>query len=602
MRIDYLDGRRLRRALVAGCDYVQRRRSELNRINVFPVPDGDTGTNLALTASAIADRLRRARERSVAVIANQAADAAILGARGNCGMILSHFLLGFAQSLGNRARVTATEFGSALTAAVEHVYRSLERPVEGTIITVMRATADEAKQASTSDFGDLIEILIAKAKTALDHTPDLLPALRTAGVVDAGAKGFVHLLDGVRAFVHGQPFLPLEEVPDYAAIPAAVAAAEYPTTAEAYRFCTEALVRGEALPQAAQVQAVLRTQGDSLIVIRGQEAIKVHIHTDDPNSVFAYLRTIGQLVTHKAEDMLVQHATVGRAAAAHVQLARRPVSLVTDSACDLPDEIVRAHGIHVVPMTLVFGDQALRDRIDIDSDTFVKRLRAGERATTSQPPPAAFLEAYRRAAEDGEEVLAVMVSSRLSGTFASAEAAAKHIEGTAVHLFDSRAASLTQGLLVLKAVELAELGYPVDRIVGELTRIRDQSGVMFTVDVFDNLLASGRVNRGQVMIAGLFDIKPIMELAIDGLARPVTRVRGKRHVPARMLEIIEQRVPKSANVRFGIVHVGAPGIARNLEKRLTQLYPNAEIVIAPVTPVLATHLGPAAWGVAYQVE
>src|SRR5262249_51211362 len=160
---------------------------------------------------------------------------------------------------------------------------------------------------------------------------------------------------------------------------------------------------------------------------------------------------------------------------------------------DLPKEIVRAHGIHVVPMGLVFGDHVLRDGIDIDSATFVKRLRSGERATTSQPPPAAFLEAYRRAAEDGEVVLAIMVASRLSGTFASAEAAAKRVEGTQVRMFDSRAASLTEGLLVLKAVELAELGRSVDEIIAELTRIRDQSGVMFTVDVFDNLLASGRV-------------------------------------------------------------------------------------------------------------
>lgn len=602
MHIDYLDGRRLRRALVAGCDYVQRRRSELNRINVFPVPDGDTGTNLALTASAIADRLRRLRDPSVAVIANQAADAAILGARGNCGMILSHFLLGFAQSLDSRARVSAVEFASALKGAVEHVYRSLERPVEGTIITVMRATADEAERASTSDFGDLVELLMVKAKTALDRTPELLPVLRTAGVVDAGAKGFVHLLDGVRAFVHGQPFLPLEELPDFAELPSAAGRAEYPTASETYRFCTEALVRAGALPEAAAVQEVLRAQGDSMIVIRGQDILKVHIHTDHPDDVFAYLRSLGELVTHKAEDMQVQHAIVGRAAAAHVQLARRPVSLVTDSACDLPDEILRAHGIHVVPMALVFGDQVLLDRIDIDAATFVQRLRAGERATTSQPAPAAFLDAYRRAAEDGEEVLAIMVSSRLSGTFASAEAAAKRMDGTRVHLFDSRAASLTQGLLVLKAVELAELGYSIDRIVGELNRIRSQSGVMFTVDVFDHLLASGRVNRGQVMIAGLLDIKPILELANDGLVKPVARVRGRKNVMPRMLQVVQQRVPPNAQVRFGIVHVGVEEIAQQVKQRLLQLYPAAEIIVAPATPVLATHLGPGAWGLAYQVE
>ncbi len=337
-------------------------------------------------------------------------------------------------------------------------------------------------------------------------------------------------------------------------------------------------------------------------MIRGKEVLKVHIHTDHPEAVFSQLRAFGQLVSHKAEDMQVQHAAVERAAAGHVMLARRPVTLVTDSACDLPKDIVRAHGIHVVPMALVFGDKSLRDGIDIDATTFVARLRAGQRATTSQPPPAAFLEAFRRAAEDGEVVLAVMVGARLSGTFASAEAAAKRMENQVVRLFDSRAASLTQGLLVLKACELAELGYAVERITEELDRIRKHSGILFTVDVFDHLLASGRVGRGQVMIAGLLDIKPILGLLDDGAVMPVARVRGRRNVQRRMLTEIEERVPAGATVRFGVVHVDCEELATTVVEQLQRRYPEAEILMAPVTPVLATHLGPGAWGIAYQVE
>jgi uncharacterized protein len=594
MRIQYLDGPRLRRALVAGCDFVQARRAELNRINVFPVPDGDTGTNLALTASAIADRLRPSRSRSLAVVAGEAADAAILGARGNCGMILSHFLLGFSDGIGGRARVQAREFTSALAHAVEHVYRSLEKPVEGTIITVMRATAEEALTAKTLDFADLLESLLAKAKEALERTPDLLPALRAAGVVDAGAKGFVHLLEGAQSYLDGDPFEAGAAFSAADSVP--IALADYPSESETYRFCTEALVRAAGLPDADVVRGILRSQGDSLIVIRGQDVIKVHIHTDDPDGVFAYLKSIGQLVTHKAEDMQVQHAV-----ATQGRMARRPVSLVADSACDLPNEIVRAHGIHIVPMTLVYGDLALRDGVDIDSATFVQRLRAGERATTSQPSPATFIEIYKRADEDGEVVLAVLVASKLSGTFASAEAAAKRVDAR-IRVFDSRAASLCQGMLVLKAVELAEMGHPVEFIESELRRIRDQSGVLFTVDVFDNLLASGRVGRGQVMIAGLLDIKPILSIQPDGLVAPIAKVRGRKNVMSRMLREIEQRVPAGARVRFGIIHVGAQNLARTVEQSLRSAHPEAEILVSPATPVLATHLGPGAWGIAYQVE
>jgi uncharacterized protein len=603
MRIEYIDGNRLRRAFVAACDFVQQRRAELNRINVFPVPDGDTGTNLALTASAISDHLRSGTEARLDLVAAQAADAAIMGARGNCGMILSHFLLGFSQSVQGHERLYAPQFAAALTASAEHVYRSLDRPVEGTIITIMRETADEATRANSRDFVDLLELVLARARDACRRTPQLLPALRKAGVVDAGALGFVHLLEGVGAYVHGDPFTSLAGTPVFGDPAPEAARVEYPQQSEVYRFCTEALVRGSTLPPADQAKAWLRERGDSLIVIRGADVIKVHIHTDDPEAVFAYLRTLGTLVTHKAEDMAVQHAAVERAASGHVQLARRPVSIVADSSCDLPEEIIRAHGIHVVPLLVVFSNEALRDRIDIDAGTFVERLRAGERPTTSQPPPRAFLDAYRAAAEDGETVLAIILSSALSGTFTSAEAAARRFADAPIVLVDSLGASLTLGLLVLRATELAELGWEPQAIAAELKRIRAASGVLFTVDVFDNLLASGRVGRGQVMIAGLLDIRPILALGPDGRVHPGTKVRGRQHVPQRMLAELKQRVPADAQrLRFGVVHVGCEDRAEDFARMLRAEFGERETIIAPASPVLATHLGPGAWGVAYQVE
>ncbi|HEX9106103.1 MAG TPA: DAK2 domain-containing protein, partial [Longimicrobiales bacterium] len=203
MRIEYLDGPRLRRALIAACQYAQRRRADLNRINVFPVPDGDTGTNLSLTLASIVERLRVTEAESVGTVAREVAQAGVLGARGNCGMILSHYLLGFADAIETHARVTVGEFTSALRAAADHVYHALERPVEGTIITVMREAAEEAEKHGTRDFVELLEAVLARARDALARTPQLLPALRKAGVVDAGAKGFVHILEGVVEYING---------------------------------------------------------------------------------------------------------------------------------------------------------------------------------------------------------------------------------------------------------------------------------------------------------------------------------------------------------------------------------------------------------------
>jgi len=608
MKIAYLDGPRLRRSLLAASEYAQQARTELNRINVFPVPDGDTGTNLALTLRSISERVHATRDRSAGVVARAAADAGVMGARGNCGMILSHFLLGFADAVGERARLRVSDFTGALRAAAEHVYRALERPVEGTILTIIREVAERAEAVRTEDFAELLESLVDQAREALARTPDLLPRLREAGVVDAGATGFVRMLEGVVALVDGDPLVAASDAQHFDELPAAAATVDYPTDMEQYRFCTEALVRGrngDALPAEADVRTRLRPLGDSLIVIRSSDVLKVHVHTDEPDTVFTYLRGVGELVTHKAEDMRAQHEAVERAAEAHVTLARRPAVVLSDSALDLPPEVVAAHGIHVVPLLLVYDEDVLRDGIDITSDQFVERLLAGDHPTTSQPAPAAFLEGYRRAAIDGEIVVGVILSGAISGTFGSAEAAAKRFEDAPVRLIDSRSASILQGMLTLKAAELLEGGATPDQVAGTIGRIRDRSSIFFTVDTFDRLLASGRVGRGKALLGELLDIKPILALDNEGKVAPVSRVRGRANVLPRVMQLLEERVPPATGlaVRFGVVHVACPEILEPVTRELRARYGrDTEILTAPATPVIATHIGPGAWGLAYMVE
>lgn len=605
MRISYLDGPRLRRSLLAACEYTQYQRRELNRINVFPVPDGDTGTNLALTVQAIADHLGKNKDRAFHAVADEAAQAAILGARGNAGMMLSHFLLGFADHVRGAERVSTREFSQALRAGAERLHKAIDRPVEGTILTVMRDTAMAALEARVQCFHQLMGHLVEKAQKSLEKTPELLPALKKAGVVDAGGKGFVHLLEGVVHYMNGDPLVPLEGPPPFSETAPAVGLVEFPEEPERYRYCTEALVKGDELPEQPTVRGQLRAMGDSLIVIRSEGVLKVHIHTDDPEAVFAHLKTLGTLVTHKAEDMHAQHAAAERAAHGHLTLARRPVGIVTDSAGDLPEEVIRAHGIKVVPLILVRGEDNLRDGVDIRPEEFHEALQnGGDLPTTSQPPPGAFLEAYRRAAEEAEEVVGVMVGSNLSGTFSSAEAAAYHFDGAPVHLVDSLGASFLEGLLVLKATELAELALSPMEIVKELRRVRQQSGLVLTVDSFDRLLASGRVGRGKAWLASILGLKPILSVPSDGQAVvPVGRALGRKRMIPGVLEQLRKLIPDEAErVRFGIAYVGRPEIVPEVTAALRAEYGDVEILSAPATPVLATHTGIGAWAVAFLVE
>lgn len=607
MQISYLDGPRLRRSLIAACEYAQRQRAELNRINVFPVPDGDTGTNLALTVRSIADRLRNNRDLDAAGVADAAAEAAVLGARGNCGMMLSHFLLGFSAHVADRARLSAPEFSDALSAGVHQLQEALERPVEGTILTVMRDTAEAAAGSELGDFVPLVDHLVDRARASLARTPDLLPTLRAAGVVDAGGKGFVALLEGVLLFIHGDPLVAVEgpgSSSEERASP--VGDVDFGLAEETYRFCTEALVRGDSIPDQGEVRDALREFGDSLIVIRTGSVLKVHIHTDEPDAVFARLGAMGTLATHKAEDMRAQHDAVERASRrGHVTLARRPVTVVTDSAGDLPDEVVRAHGIQVTPLQLLTDERSLSDGVDISATEFHHMLAKSPDTlpTTSQPAPAHFLESWERAAEDAEEIVGVILGSALSGTFGSAEAARKRFDGAPVHLVDTLGASLLQGLLVLKAAELAERATAPADIVAEVQRIRGQSGILFTVDTFDRLLRSGRVGRGRALLGSLMNVKPVLGLDQRGAVVAVTRAIGRRRVQAALIDALEARIPPgAAKVRFGIVHVGCPEIVPQIDAMLRDRFGDRETLTAPATPVISTHLGIGAWGVAWMVE
>lgn len=627
MEISYVDGPRLRRSLLAAGEYARLRRADLNRINVFPVPDGDTGTNLALTVGAISDELRRSRHQGVSEVAREAARAAVLGARGNCGMMLSHFLLGFADCIEGRTRIGAGELAEAFQAGAERLQDALERPVEGTILTVVRDTARAATRASTVDVAALMTEVVERARESLARTPDLLPVLRKAGVVDAGAKGFVHLLEGVVAYMRGDAELPDasgEDVRERGADgrgavgmgvevdgePAGVddgwaaARADFPDEHGSGRFCTEALVRGPDLPDQASVRDRLRDRGDSLIVIRTEDALKVHLHTDEPEEVFADLRTLGRLVTHKAEDLRAQHRSMERAAKRHVRLARRPVGIVTDSGCDLPDEVIRAHGIRVVPLQLVDGDRTYRDREDLTAEAFARRMAEDEELpTTSQPPPGDFLEAFEDAAGDAEELVAVILASALSGTHASAEAVAGLVEEATVHVVDSRGASLLQGLLVLKAAELAESGAPPGRIVEELDRIRGQSGILFTVDRFDRLRASGRVGKGTAWLGSLLGVKPIFALDSEGSVSREGLSLGRKRVLPAVMRRLEETIPDGAErVRFGVVHVGCPDTVEEVSAALHDRWGEVEVLTGSATPVIATHIGLGAWAVAYLVE
>jgi DegV family protein with EDD domain len=587
---------------LAGSRRIVAGRAELDRINVYPVPDGDTGTNLALTVRSMAEAVRAVTDRSISGVAARLAEAGLVGARGNSGMMLSHFFLGFAEGLAGCRRAGPVQLARAVRRAADSLYQAVERPVEGTILTVVRDSAEAAERfaSGSRDLVGFARRMLSVAQASLERTHSLLPALREANVVDAGVKGFVLFLEGVVSLIEGgrPDSEPAADVGLDADAPAATA--PFPDAADrAFRFCSEFLLRGGDLPDRRALAETVSGLGGSLIVARTRTLAKVHIHTDDPDRVRERLRRVAHSVECvKREDMRAQHRRL-RAG------TRRRVSIVTDSACDLPDRLIIEHGITVVPLTLMFGDRSFLDRVEIDHDQFLARMTrpAGSLPTTSQPSPAQLERAFARAAEHGGDVLGIFIAGALSGTLGQARAAAARFDGAPVRAVDSRSGSLGLGFQVLRAAELAGEGWAVDEIAAELERVRERSGLLLTLDTLDYLRRSGRIGQIRAFLASLLDLKPVLGLDRAGALVPVERVRGRSALPGRVIELLRPRVPvRRSRLRMGVAHVGCPQVAEALADAVRAEFGPDELLVVPAANVIAAHTGPGAWGVVYQAE
>jgi hypothetical protein len=281
--------RELGRAALASLEANRRR---IDDLNVYPVPDGDTGTNLTMTFRAVAEALEASSATDRAGLAKELTRAALMGARGNSGVIFSQILRGAAEALGDGdGPVDAATIARAFRGASDAAYRAVRRPVEGTMLTVIRELAEEAEERRNAALepAELLRQLVVRGEDALARTPDQLAVLKEAGVVDAGGAGLLELVRGVAAAVAGEP------------LPEAPAGGEHEAGLDAihleqseFRYCTVFVVEGEGL-DAAALEAELEQLGDSLLVVGDETALKIHVHTDEPGRVLAHGTALGTI-------------------------------------------------------------------------------------------------------------------------------------------------------------------------------------------------------------------------------------------------------------------------------------------------------------------
>lgn len=322
MTFEKLDGITFTQMVLAGAHHLTNNAKQIDALNVFPVPDGDTGTNMNLSMTSGANEVKRANTENISKVAKALSKGLLMGARGNSGVILSQIFRGFASGMGDKADLTTTDLAEAFNGGIETAYKAVMKPVEGTILTVAKDAAHVAVSTATKEkeMIPFMEAVLSEAKASLKRTPDLLPILKEVGVVDSGGQGLVTIYEGFLAALKGEE-LPEQsetiEMDDMVSAEHHKIAQDFMNTADIeFGYCTEFMVQfeDEKLEKHPfnenEFRNELNEYGDSLLVVSDEDVIKVHVHVEYPGKVMTLGQKYGSLINMKIENMREQHTAI----------------------------------------------------------------------------------------------------------------------------------------------------------------------------------------------------------------------------------------------------------------------------------------------------
>ncbi len=599
MRIKYIDGKRLNYAIHSGAMEVIRNSDHLNSINVFPVADGDTGSNLSSTMNSM---LRNTVfDERVDKSFQSLADSAMLGARGNSGIIFAQFINGIAMETNNREVLSTKSFGESVMKAAGYAYKAILNPVEGTMLTVImewsRAVYDS--RTVTDDFAVLLNYAQKIVRRSLSETPNILKVLRDSGVVDSGAKGFVHFTEGIVKLINSGNIRDIaldfhKSSEEMWSLDENFLTREMPPE----RYCSEVLIRTDGSVGTEDIKSFLKGYGTSVIVAGGKRNIRIHVHTDRPGEMFAEISKYGKIIEKKIDDMHAQYLAVNN--------KKSTIAIVTDSVADLPEETILNENITVVPINLEIDGSLFYDKMTIFPKQF-QELAANSPIfpKSSQPSLKSLENSFGFLLSHYEEVIGIFVSSALSGTFNSALKSLELLPEemrSRVSVIDSKLNSAAQGLLVHEAAEAVSRGANKDEILKIIYDRITKTRIFVSVDTFEYMVRGGRLSPMKGRLAGAMNLKPIVSLDENGRGISFAKAFSRRANKKKIMDTVENLNEKYGIKRYAIVHYRGENLANDYSSGLEELLGMPPLYICEVSSVVALSAGEKAVAVALQVE
>ncbi len=592
MDITFLSGETLYKAFISGTMEVKRNKNKLNRMNVFPIPDGDTGSNLLYTMESIITETKH--QESMKKTLDSMAKAALGGARGNSGIIFAQFLHGINEEFKDFENCTIKSFAETLKKAVPYAYNAILNPIEGTMITVIREWVEAIYHLKDVriTFEEMITQALDAARKALENTPNQLSTLKKASVVDSGGNGFVLFLEGMVNFLQRKE---VEQLPEYEE--EAVTEENFVLTEQLqYRYCTEAFLTN-ITTDSSKIKQAIKGLGDSLIVAGSKENMRVHIHTNEPDKLFSILRGHGSILQQKVDDMKKQFQT------AHQRLHK--IALLTDSIADLPDTLIDQYQIHVIPLNLMLEGSSYLDKVTIKPDCFYSLLdQLNEYPTSSQPTQAYIDNLFSFLSSHYDSIIAMIVSKEMSGTFQVVKKASEKLikDGYPIAVIDTKQNSGAEGLLVLHAAKALEQGKGHEEIVNLIEYTLQKTKIYVSINTFKYMVKGGRVSKAIGILGKLLNIKPIISIDENGKGIAFGKAFSSKSNIKKILQLVTEDHQENRIKSYCVVHAHAPQRATLIGDQLTGLLGKAPDYITEISPIVGLNAGKGAVAVAYIME
>ncbi|MGB9894111.1 MAG: DegV family protein, partial [Candidatus Saccharicenans sp.] len=498
------------------------------------------------------------------------------------------------KELGNEIRVSTARFGESVRNAVRYAYNSIAHPQEGTMLTLIREWAEEVYQNRHrfADYHELLHHSLEKAKRVLQETPKKLAVLRKAGVVDAGAKGFVDFIEGVANFIHDGS---LKNVMSQELLDIEFAEAPHKVKEDIpYRYCTEAMIIGDKL-DLQKIKELVVKAGDSAIIGGSETKVRFHVHTNQPAELFYALKNFGTIVQPKAEDMKLQ---------AEITLKPKSrIALVVDSSCDLPAEILEENQVVVIPFPISIGDHVFLDKLTISSEKLYQLMRQEEILPRSaQPSPKTIENWFSFLSSHFDSILVLTISSGLSGYHNQVKKIAEKFSNKKIRVVDSRHLSGTFGLIVKRLLEKWSEGQDLDELAARAEKLADKTELLVDIRTLKYLVKGGRVSPTKGLLAKLLNIKPIITLDKEGKAISAGKSFSRKQNFRKILKMVREKHSQHPIHSFSVVHVSEPKRAAAYAREIEKICGQAVSFIMDVSPVVGVHNGIGSVGICLTYE